>query len=92
LVGASDDVRRWLGWNVVQDGHLTLFPAETYGLLPPSAAPTPHSPGQNILKRPICQTARPTTRPRIVAWSSHDVSTQRGHPRDATCGPIAILW
>lgn len=47
----GDGAWRWLGWNVVQDGHLTLLPAETYGPLPPYDAPRAHP--DKRLKRPM---------------------------------------
>ncbi len=34
LLHATPGAWRWLGWNVVQDGHITRLPAETFGELP----------------------------------------------------------
>jgi hypothetical protein len=48
LVEASDGAWRWLGWTVIQDGHLALLPAETYGLLPPLR----HHPAPTRTRRP----------------------------------------
>lgn len=35
LIGASEEVWRYLGWNVLIDGRMTRLPVETLGPLPP---------------------------------------------------------